>query len=491
MAADADSQNARLLWMQPQSVGKEKDILAQTPNDVNLTVLDNLLPELVFIAQIIVEYKGGDWNIAHVISLDGTRHSQTSSPAGNYLTAVVDDTTPASGGTFDTNAHDILTSEGTAVASASADIWAGADGDTVHITGTTEIDTLGTAGKIGASKRVIFDGILNIVHSANIDLPGDADYTTAAGDWGIVYAQTTTTFRVMLFKADGTAVVGGGATIAGVQNSTYTFAADAEASDAYAITLAPAIAAYATGQEFTFTATTANTGAATLDVNGKGAKTIKKRHDVDLADGDIEAGQAVTVFCDGTNFQMLSQVAAASASSSTFLLPFWFPAGQYDPLGDFAVLGEEAGADNAAPLYAVGFEDTGTEYWYKNIPLPPGAKATGAIYFDLRGHAETPAANKVVKFTMEYDSVAVGEDWDNAYALSISSAEVAVDATQDKTVQAQLNSAPSTVTALSMTGSDWLYTRIKRINAGLTGTNLTDAFYVHGVLMLVECEAVT
>lgn len=94
-----------------------------------------------------------------------------------------------------------------------------------------------------------------------------------------------------------------------LSGQTVDYAADTAASDAYAIALTPIIIAYATGQEFRFKATTANTGAATLNVNGLGAVTIKKLHDQDLATGDIEAGQIVTVVYDGTNFQMQSQIA--------------------------------------------------------------------------------------------------------------------------------------------------------------------------------------
>jgi hypothetical protein len=87
------------------------------------------------------------------------------------------------------------------------------------------------------------------------------------------------------------------------------YATDAEASDTYVITLTSAPSAYVVGQLFHFKANTANTGAATLNVNSLGAKTIKKLHDQDLADNDIEAGQMVIVAYDGTNFQMLSQIA--------------------------------------------------------------------------------------------------------------------------------------------------------------------------------------
>jgi hypothetical protein len=85
------------------------------------------------------------------------------------------------------------------------------------------------------------------------------------------------------------------------------YAADAGANDAYAITLSPAPAALEAGMLVLFKANTANTGNATLNVNGLGAKNILKNHDQTLSDGDIEAGQIVTVAYDGTQFQMQSQ----------------------------------------------------------------------------------------------------------------------------------------------------------------------------------------
>lgn len=96
-------------------------------------------------------------------------------------------------------------------------------------------------------------------------------------------------------------------------------AADAGSTDAYAITLSPAIPGYVTGAHIVFMANTANTGAATLDVNGLGAKTIKKAAGgvtTDLATNDIRAGQWVHVVYDGTNFQMLSLLGNAPSSSA-------------------------------------------------------------------------------------------------------------------------------------------------------------------------------
>lgn len=84
------------------------------------------------------------------------------------------------------------------------------------------------------------------------------------------------------------------------------YAVDSVGTDSYAITPSPAITAYAAGQVFTFKAGTANTGAATLNVNGLGAKTIKKNVSADVNTGDILANQIVLVEYDGTNMQLLS-----------------------------------------------------------------------------------------------------------------------------------------------------------------------------------------
>ena len=84
------------------------------------------------------------------------------------------------------------------------------------------------------------------------------------------------------------------------------YAADAGGTDAYAITIIPAIAAYSIGQVFQFKANTANTGACTLNVNTLGAIAIKKGVTSDLETGDILANQIVQVQYDGTNMQFQS-----------------------------------------------------------------------------------------------------------------------------------------------------------------------------------------
>ena len=101
-----------------------------------------------------------------------------------------------------------------------------------------------------------------------------------------------------------------GAIVAG----TDFYAASAVGTDSYAITISPAVGAYATGMKFRFKADVANTGACTLAVSGLSALAIKKLNDQDLATGDIEIGQIVEVVYDGVDFQMQSQTAVAPAT---------------------------------------------------------------------------------------------------------------------------------------------------------------------------------
>lgn len=98
------------------------------------------------------------------------------------------------------------------------------------------------------------------------------------------------------------------------------FAADAGANDTYAITLTPAITAYVTGAHYRFKANTANTGAATININSVGAITIVKVAGgitTALATNDILAGQWVDLVYDGTNMQMQSLLGNAPVGSGT------------------------------------------------------------------------------------------------------------------------------------------------------------------------------
>lgn len=73
-------------------------------------------------------------------------------------------------------------------------------------------------------------------------------------------------------------------------------------SDAYTLTPNRTISAYAAGQTFSFKASFANTGAATINVSSLGAKDIKDVDGNALSAGDIALDRYYTVFYQGTYF---------------------------------------------------------------------------------------------------------------------------------------------------------------------------------------------
>lgn len=118
----------------------------------------------------------------------------------------------------------LIESEGAAVTAASStNIWAG-DGNTVHVTGNTGIADFATAPQAGAWMKVIFDGTPLLTQSANLNLnAGGANIQIAAGDFALVYADTTTQMDVFVTKKDGTAVAyNAGVVVQTVEATPYT-----------------------------------------------------------------------------------------------------------------------------------------------------------------------------------------------------------------------------------------------------------------------------
>lgn len=93
------------------------------------------------------------------------------------------------------------------------------------------------------------------------------------------------------------------------QDGQEIFGTSTTGNDTYVITLSPVPAAYATGAVYHFIPDTANTGAATLNINALGAKDIKKfsaSGKVALTTGDILANQPCEVMYDGTDMVLIS-----------------------------------------------------------------------------------------------------------------------------------------------------------------------------------------
>jgi hypothetical protein len=81
-------------------------------------------------------------------------------------------------------------------------------------------------------------------------------------------------------------------------------------------TSAQAFTAYAAGQRFQFATAGANTGAVTLNVNGRGAKSVVLMGNVQLTGGELPAGGWATVEYTGIAFMLVN---SAASSAVTFL----------------------------------------------------------------------------------------------------------------------------------------------------------------------------
>lgn len=151
-------------------------------------------------------------------------------------------------------------------------------------------DTTATGPNIAAA--------IEAIHTRSGSGHGGADAGLRFLTWDINDANPTERMRI---TSVGKTILHGS-----LVADSYNFAADAEASDTYVISLDPAPDGYVTGMLITFTANTANTGACTVNVNALGAKSLKVNHDRDPGNGYIESGSVVTAVYDGTNFQITS-----------------------------------------------------------------------------------------------------------------------------------------------------------------------------------------
>ena len=87
-----------------------------------------------------------------------------------------------------------------------------------------------------------------------------------------------------------------------LQAGTTNYLRSTTGNDTYTGNLTPALTAYTRGGCIVLDADTANTGAATVNVDSLGAKSILNRAGSALANGDITANKPITICYDGTQF---------------------------------------------------------------------------------------------------------------------------------------------------------------------------------------------
>lgn len=90
-------------------------------------------------------------------------------------------------------------------------------------------------------------------------------------------------------------------------------------ANAYVLTTGLSLAAYVSGQAFRIKTNFANTGAATINVDTLGAKSIVKSGSSALVSGDLVSGAIYTIAYDGTNFQIVGRWGQAEDATLTAL----------------------------------------------------------------------------------------------------------------------------------------------------------------------------
>ncbi|MEK4606537.1 hypothetical protein [Geobacillus sp. FSL W8-1251] len=90
-------------------------------------------------------------------------------------------------------------------------------------------------------------------------------------------------------------------------------------ANAYEVTLNPAPTAYVEGMAIAVKINMDNTGASTINVNGLGAKAIKKPNGNDVSAGNLKAGSIYTLRYNGTNFILQGEGGSGNAQPSDVL----------------------------------------------------------------------------------------------------------------------------------------------------------------------------
>jgi hypothetical protein len=180
--------------------------------------------------------------------------------------------------------------------------WLKTDADTLATVFNVK---LGIAMGAGTNGGAITNGVLTYGTYTTSGLTG-GDLCYASNTAGGINSGTAgTTPRVIGIAKDATHL----SFDPYFQDRLYDYAVDSVGTDSYAVTLAGAYNNYYDGMEVAFKVGTANTGTCTLNVNGLGAKTLKKNVSSDLITGDILTNQIIIARYDGTNFQIVSALA--------------------------------------------------------------------------------------------------------------------------------------------------------------------------------------
>ena len=157
-----------------------------------------------------------------------------------------------------------------------------------NLSDTVDPNTDATAEEVNAIWQDIADGLTESISKDGQTVPTANLPMNSNKHTGVANATARTEYAAMGQVQDSTPLY------AGTAGGTATV---------LTATLTPAITAYVTGQRYIVKAASAATGAATINFNSVGAKTIQ-RNQAAIAAGDWESGDLLELGYDGTYFQL-------------------------------------------------------------------------------------------------------------------------------------------------------------------------------------------
>lgn len=152
----------------------------------------------------------------------------------------------------------------------------------------------------------------------------------------------------------------------------------------------PTVAAYTTGASYYFSPANTNTGAATINIDSLGAKSITKNGTTALVAGDLTSGRIAVVVYDGTQFQLVS-------ATTTGIL-----SGGNTAIGTSALSGLSTGLYNTA-------------YGYEALKVQSSANWNTGVGYQAGKSISTGGANTFIGYfsgsglTTASSSVALGD----------------------------------------------------------------------------------
>lgn len=320
--------------------------------------------------------------------------------------------------------------------------------DCVRVNGTSGACGTGTGGSplsVQADGTEIDDAVATLNFA-----PGVGILHVIQGDAGTVsIAQTL-----------DTAVV---ATLPTIQSGTPLRCASSTATDAHTCTMSPTLAGYVPGMVVEFVGSTAGVdGAATLDIDLLGAKSIKQCDGTtDPAASQISAGQQTPLRYDGTAFRLPCAATAGGLESITNPGTRYPGPATVDDNTHCAVTGLAGRAGGQAHAVRCNNNGAGWAIWtYGELP----ATWTGTIQVKYaHGMTDFTGTTQTAKHTIAVGCFTPGTD--TIFGSTVGTYNTAASVTQSYTATQKIRGIVETNSALSLTGcasGDILSVRVDR-----------------------------